>query len=546
MNYDVDTILRQQSDMESVRAPYEQEWQDIARRLLPRQAKFLGGTSIPGRTDMQKIFDEYGMLALKHHTDAIEGLMIPRGSYYMLLVAEDDELMKIKRVAEWYDAKTKKLFARRYAAKSGFVSQIRECFDSAGAFGNLGLWIDAKRGADRQAQGLFYGSRHIGELFIRTNFEGRVDRVNRKFTLEARQAVQMWRDNPPECAVRCMEKGRDAERHEYIHALYPRSDVDPYRLDGAGMPIGDMYVSVADKQPLEESGYRRMPLVYSRYDTSSNEDYGGGPGGLVLPAVRACQAMMQSLVRATQLACEPPLGAPDEDTISAVEYSPRGITFGAVDSQGRRLVQTLFDGADTAGAEKLLEMTYGRIDEAFLKNLVDPNEELKSHVSASAYMRRASDRGVILTGRLGRQETELLDPMTEREVDIMADLGDFDDMPPEIVEAGGAFKTKYDSPLSRMRQMDQVSGFMDTVETVTPFAAVRPEILDNFDFDEAIRGVAQIRAVPARWMVDPEKLDAIRKGRANQQALASTIEAAPAMAGAVKDISQAQAMGQGA
>lgn len=540
MKYDVETILRQQSEMETNRSLWDSEWLDVAERMLPLQADFLGANTVSGSKRRGKIFDEHGELALRDHTSLLEGFLIPRGSYYQALAAEDDELMKIRRVAEWYDAKTKLLFRRRYAPKAGFVPQVHASFQSLGAFGNQALWIDGLRGDDLRPRGLFYRAIHIGQLYIATNFQGQVDRVNRKFTLSARQAGQMFGAATPECALKALKDRKEGERHEYVQAIFPRADCDPERIDAAGLPIGEMYVAMEGKQLIDERGYRKMPLLYSRYETSPTEDYGRGPGQTVLPAVRACQAMMQSLVRAIQIGAEPPLGAPHEDVISSIEYKPRGITYGAVDEQGRRLIQSLTDGADITSADALLEKVYGRIDQAFLRHLVDVQDELKSHVSAAAVADRAGKQGVLLDPIMGRQESELLDPMTEREIDLMAALGDLDDMPPEVREAGGAFKTTYDNPASRLRRAGQAGAFWSIVEAATPFAGVRPEIFDNFDLDEAIRGVAEIQGVPPKWMSDPRKVQGDRDAKAQQAAMAQTIEAAPNVAGAIKDVAQAQ------
>lgn len=543
MSYDVDTILRQQSAMESGRLLFDAEWLEVAERLLPRQAKFLGANSTPGARSKGRIFDEHAQLALKDFTGLVEGSLIPRGTFWMSLAAADDELMKIKRVAEWYHRKSQRLFRLRYAPKAGFQSQIHESFDSLGAFGNQALWVDGMKGPDHRSTGLFYRSIHVGRTWVRTNFQGRVDYVHRKFVLEARQALQMWPDSPPECAVKAARDGKEGDRHEYIHALFPRTGVEPGRLDAAGLPIGSIYLAVEGRQMVEEGGYRTMPLIYSRYETGAEEDYGAGPAMDVLPAVKACQAMMQSLVRAVQLGCEPPLGAPEEDVISGLEYKPRGVTYGAVDGQGNRLVQPLLDGADTVSAQALLEAVHGRIDRAFLKHLTSAHEELKSHVSASAFMQKAGDQGTLLLTLLGRQETELLDPMTEREVDIMADMGEFDDMPPEVREAGGAFQIKYDNPLNRLRDAGQAAGFFRTFEAAVPAIQARPDILDLFNFDTAIPELARINAVPPSWINSPEEMQAIRDGKAAKEAAAQTIEAAPAMSSAIKDIAQAAAAG---
>lgn len=543
---DVDTILRQQGALESDRTNFDSHWLEVAEHLFPRQAHFLGSNMTPGTKRNQRIFDETAMLALDHFAAAVEGFLVPRGSTWQGLGADDPELMKIRRVREWFEAKTRLLFTRRYAAKSGFANQLHESICSLGAFGNQALWIDPLRGADGRATGLHYRSIHIGQVWIMENFQGLPDRLHRKFPMEARQAVQRFGDRAPECALKAVRDGKPQEEHEYLQMLHPRRDADPERLDAKGLPIASRIIAVNDKCEVEESGYRRMPLVYSRYERSPLERYGRGPGMKVLPAVKACQEMMRSLVRASQLAAEPPLGAADEDIAGTIEYKPRGVTYGAVDARGNRLVQPLFDGADTREARELLGETRGVIKEAFLVNLFQIQQELKSHVGQAQIMERAAEKGILLAPVMGRQETELLDPMTEREIDIMGDLGDLDDMPPELAEAGGAFRIRYENPLSRAQRAEEAAGLFRTIEGLTPIAQIDNSVLDNFDFDEAARGLAEINAVPAAWMRDPKKLAAKRGEQEQAAGVQQLLEAAPVASGVAKDLAQVQQAVSGA
>src|SRR5438128_1832786 len=109
MNYDVDTIIRQQAVMESERATFESHWLEIAERLLPHQADFLGANSNPGAKRNARIFDETAMLAHSKGVAAFEGFLIPRASMWQGLEADMDELMKIHRVRVWFADKTKLL-----------------------------------------------------------------------------------------------------------------------------------------------------------------------------------------------------------------------------------------------------------------------------------------------------------------------------------------------------------------------------------------------------------------------------------------------------
>jgi hypothetical protein len=542
MDDQVTTILREQSELEGGRNLFDTHWLEVAEHLFPRQAQFLGANATPGQKRTHRIFDETAMLALDHFAAAVEGFLIPRGAMWQSLAPDDPDLLKSKRVREWYAAKTRLLFKRRYAAKSGFANQMHESVCSLGAFGNQALWIDGLAGPDMRPAGLHYRSVHIGECYIMENFQGLPDRVNRKLRLTARQAVQKWGERAPECAKKAVRDGKNVhEEHEYIQALFPRRDWEPGRIDAKGKPIASLIIAVADRYLVEESGYRRMPLIYSRYERSPVEVYGHGPGMKVLPAVKAAQEMMRSLVRGAQLAAEPPLGAPHEDVLGVIEYKPRGTTYGAIDERGNRLVQPLFDGADLGAARELLNDTRGIINEAFLKHLFQIQQELKSHVGSAQIMERAGEKGMLLAPVMGRQETEWLDPMTERELDVMEQLGDLDDMPPEVREAGGALSIRYENPLARAQRAEEAAGFFRTIEGITPIAQIDGAVLGNFDFDAAVRGLAEINAVPPEWMKDPKRLAGERAAQAQQQGVQQLLEAAPVASGVARDLSAIQA-----
>jgi hypothetical protein len=90
------------------------------------------------------------------------------------------------------------------------------------------------------------------------------------------------------------------------------------------------------------------------------------------------------------------------------------------------------------------------IKRAFFEDLYIVRQELKSHISATEQMQRDQQRGILLAP-LKRQETEWFTPQTERELDLMAEMGMLDDMPQELRDGGGLYQTIYENPLSRTR-----------------------------------------------------------------------------------------------
>ena len=80
-----------------------------------------------------------------------------------------------------------------------------------------------------------------------------------------------------------------------------------------------------------------------------------------------------------------------------------------------------------------------------------------------------------------------------------------------------------------------------------PFANLRPEMLDNFDFDEITRDMARNDGLPARWLMDEEMVAQTRAQRAQAaqaQAQAEQMERQAAAIGKVGGVKQDSAIAQ--
>ena len=77
---------------------------------------------------------------------------------------------------------------------------------------------------------------------------------------------------------------------------------------------------------------------------------------------------------------------------------------------------------------------------------------------------------------------------------------------------------------------------MRALDAVQPVVAVRPEVLDNFDMDEVVRGLGDAFGLPGRMMRDPRQVSAERQQRA---AAAAEAEQHAQLAGAAKPMADA-------
>lgn len=553
MIWNADEILRTQAQMETERSAYEGEWRDVAALLLPRETQLLSGTShaglMAGRPDNARIFDETARQSLQHGCEVFEGEVIPQGGVWQKFKARDTELMKIRRVALWYEALGTRLFALRNSPYSGFALQTHQSVKSLLGFGNQGMWVDKLKDARGLPVGLSYRSEHVGQLYVRENAEGVVNRVHRKFSLTAQQASDKWRDKAPECVRKAMTGStpRPNDSHEYLHVLMPNPAYDPDRIDAAGKKVAACYVSISDKAVFDEGGYRTMRLTYSRYEKVQTQPYGSGPFMDVLPSVRACQAMMRDLITAIEFMAKPALGAHDDMLDQILMYSPGGVTYGAIDSRGQRLIQQLWENPDIAPALQLLKDTREVIKRAGFEDLYIARQDLKSHISAAEQILRDQQKGMLL-GPFKRQEMEWFTPQGDVELDLMAEMGMLDDMPPEVAEAGGLFQTDYDNPLSRARDAGEAGGFYQMLSGVTPLMQLDPtgavpEFFKVYPFPRIVENLGRVHGVPVAWSATEDEREASGNEARALADKASLLEVSERSAAIVKDLATAGAAG---
>jgi hypothetical protein len=551
--YDANQIMAEQAVMETRRFNFEALWQEVATLLLPRQADFLtAGTAFAGMSQgmarTERIYEETAMLGLDHGCAVFEGEVIPQGGQWQRFMTRDPELYKKRRIALWLEQLADRLFALRNSPYSGFANQTHESVASLLSFGFQGMTTEALTDERGRKVGLRYKSEHIGQLYVRENATGTIETTHKKFRLTHRQAMTKWpEDKWPECVRKAVEdpsgKKLDDEA-TYIHRLSPMPGAlyDPDRVDYRGKPIASCYLSVDDRQVFDVGGFRKRPLTCSRYEKSPMEDYGRGPAINVLPAVRAAQEIKRDLVTAINYMGKPALGASSDMIDELIMFSPGGITYGAFDERGQQLIKRLWDDPDISPGLQLLADTQKVIQRAFFEDLYIIRQELKSHISATEQMQRDQQRGIMLAP-LKRQETEWFTPQTERELDLMGEMGMLDDMPAELIEAGGLYQTVYENPLSRARKAEAAGGFYQMLNGLTPLMQLDPQTVPEFfrkyPFPRVLDGLADIHGVPVSWGASEEEYaNATEEARALAQK-AKLLEVGTAAAGIAKDLGSA-------
>jgi hypothetical protein len=256
----------------------------------------------------------------------------------------------------------------------------------------------------------------------------------------------------------------------------------------------------------------------------------------VLPAIKTLNEEKKTMLTQGHRAVNPVLFVHDDGVMDTPSMKPGFVNMGGVTADGRPLVHALPTGNLAIGKDMMNEERQV-INDAFLVNifqiLVDTPQ-----MSATEVIERTREKGILLAPTIGRQQSEYLGPMVDRELDLLSSQKLLPPMPQILIEAKGDYTIQYDSPLSRAQRAEEAAGIMRTIETAINVVNVTQDHapLDHFNWDTIIPEVAEIQAVPARWMRGMEEVKLMRAGRAQQQQEQATIQAAPAAAAMVKAV----------
>ena len=161
-------------------------------------------------------------------------------------------------------------------------------------------------------------------------------------------------------------------------------------------------------------------------------------------------------------------------------------------------------------------------------------------MTATEAMLRAQEKGALLAPTMGRQQSEMLGPMIERELDILAHAGALPPMPDELRQRGGDVQVEYVSPLNRAQRAEEGVAIMRTFESIAPMAQIDPRVLKAFDSVKAARELAEINGMPAKIIRSDEEIAAMDEQEQQQQSAAQLLEAAPIAAQTAKTLAETQ------
>ncbi|MGB8274588.1 MAG: portal protein [Alphaproteobacteria bacterium] len=520
-------IIKRQERLKSERAPFESHWQEIADLIRPMRADFTE-LRTAGDKRAQKIFDGTAGLSAQNLASGLWSMITNSANEWFALKHPDADLDRNREVRLWLDEAAARMRDAFAIEGQRFYAKVLELYQDLVAFGTAVFYVDEDANPGR----LFFSTRHLAECVVAENEQEKIDTVYRRFQFTARQAARQWPGKVSAKIENAAEKDTD-RKFDFIHCVRPNEDFSPKRLDTRGKRFASVYVEVESRRVLSEGGYHEFPFLVPRWSTASRAVYGDSPAMLALADTKMLNAMTKTTIVAAQKAADPPLLAPDETAVRGVRTSPGGIIYGGVDPQGRALYQPLITNARIDIGLQMEDQRRNAIREAFFFSLLLMVQQ--PNATATEVLARQEEKLRLMAPHLGRIQAEFLDPLIGRVFGILDRAGAFPPAPPAL-RAAPEIAVEYVSPLARAQKAAEGSAIVRALEAVMPLAGADPGVLENFDFDEVARTLAQSFGAPAKLLRDPADVAARRQQRQQAQTVANLAQMARPAASAIKDV----------
>jgi hypothetical protein len=263
-----------------------------------------------------------------------------------------------------------------------------------------------------------------------------------------------------------------------------------------------------------------------RWETTTTADfYGRGPGWKALGDCKMLQKLQRQSLLALDKVVDPPVQQ-DSSVEGTANTLPGGVSRSSamVPNAGVRAAYQI--NPDMVAIENKIEKTTQKIGRMFFADLfLMLIREDNPRMTATEVAERQSEKLQILGPVLERLENELLNPLVTRTFGIMMRNRLLPPPPAEL--QGQDIKVRYISILAQAQRMIGVTAVQQSIGFIgTALAPLNPTVIDMINVDTTAREYADMLGIPAKMLNSPEKVDEIRKGRAQEVAQMKNLQAA--------------------
>jgi hypothetical protein len=525
-----DRLCRRLEAMKAQRQMHEQTWRECYDYTHPIRGSGLQSQDLDARQAQERkarVLDGTGTDSARTLASGVVGGMTPPNALWFKMHrrnATQEELT-------WFDESSESLWENIHASNYD-ATAFELALDAVDAGWGV-IYIDE----DREVGGYVFELWALSQCYVSaTKAGGMVDCVYREYEITAEQAVKRFGEDGVSPDTKKLATDKPDEMVQFLHAIYPRDMYVPGSRLAKNLPVASCHVELKPKKLVSEGGYHEFPCVVPRWTMIPKSSYAVGPAFDALPDMKELNAIKALELANCDIAVAGMWIAEDDGVLN-----PRTVKLGArkiIVANSVESMKPLETGADFSVAFTKEERLVAAIRKTFMADQLEPQDGPVK--TATEIHVRVELIRQLLGPLYGRLQSEWLRPLLTRcfglamrasQVMWSMGLAGVFNPPPRSLE-GKEFSIKFISPIARAQSLEEVSAMDRQEAALGAVGAVKPEVLDTWDFDESARERARLLGAPQKLVRSADQVAAIRKARAEAAQAAREEETDQAIAAA--------------
>jgi hypothetical protein len=532
---------RRAEELKKVRQPLEGEWTALAEYIEPTRLRLILGDQ--KRISRAKIIDNSGTFALRTLASGMHsGLTSPARPWFRL-TTYDPDLKDFAPVKEYLSTVETRL--REVFQGSNIYNAFHTGYGDLGQFGqSLGILVDDDDEFVRMQQ-LTHGM-----FWLARDEKGRVTTMYRCFRWSVQRIIGRFGYDRVSRLSNTIKTAYDTGRYDDTfdvwHAIEPRLSRNPNSIAKQDKPFLSNYWLDSTTERisdglLEESGFDENPLVGPAWELAGDDHYGTSPGMVALGDVKMLQLEQQRKLEAIDKIVRPPMTGPTSMRNNPASLLPGSVTY-VDDPTGKGFRQAMEVNLRLSELGQDIRDTQERIRQAFYADLFLMLSNMEGIQPRNQFeiAERKEEKLLALGPVLENVYNGQLEPVIDRTFAILNRRNELPPPPPDL--QGQELKIEYVSMLAQAQKAVATGGIERGMAFAGNLAAVKPDVLDKIDADEAIDVYFDMLGVQPSIVVPDEKVAELRQQRAEQMQQAQQMEAMATMAPAAKAGAEAAAV----
>ncbi len=496
-------------------------WQTLADNFYPERSDFRFTRNI-GAELSDQVVDSYPILTRRDLANSFHA-MLRDGNWFDITTAPGHEPDRDGKM--WLQWVTERQRAIMGAKRSGFTRSVKEGDHDFATFGNCVISVEP----NRYRNGIVYRTWHLKDCAWSEDETGQVCTVARKWAAPRIDLIRLFKEEGLDPRIVERAKKEPYGTEDIRHIVLPTDIYGDEEMIEKGFPYVSLFVDFANTKLVEEQPLRANSYIVPRFQTISGSAYAYSPATVAgLPDARTLQAMTFTLLEAAERYARPPIIATMRAVTGNVDMRPGGLTW-VDDEYDERLGAALRPLSQDRGGFPIGASERGRVYEVLNRafyldkiNLPMIEKEMTAY-EVQERMKQFRRENLPLFAPL---EDDYNGQLCEATFDLamqMGLMGSVQDIPPSL--RGQDVRFQYESPLTASQKEEKANRFAQTSTLLRDAAELDAGVIDNVDFDIAIRdAIAGINA-PQTWLVPLEVMQERRRMDAAQRAAEQAVPA---------------------